>query len=80
MVCSAMEVEFIHNHVAPDFLCVTPGIRPQRSENGDQKRVVTPYQAKQLGSNYIVVGRPITQAKEPKKAYLAIMKELEQNE
>lgn len=77
MVCSAMEVELIHNHVASDFLCVTPGIRPQSSAHGDQKRVVTPYQAKEIGSNYIVVGRPITQAKDPKSAYLDIIKELE---
>ena len=79
MVCSALEVEFVHKHVSSNFLCITPGIRPHASQHGDQKRVVTPYQAKQLGSHYIVVGRPITQSKNPKEAYLEIIKELEQN-
>ena len=56
----------------PDFLCVTPGIRPNLSVHDDQKRVVTPAQARQLGSNGIVVGRPITQSDNPVAAYQAI--------
>ena len=79
MVCSAMEVEKIHHDIHKDFLCVTPGIRPKTSERGDQKRVVTPTQASLWGSDYIVVGRPITQANDRKQAYLDIMQELEQN-
>lgn len=79
MVCSAMEVEKIHQEVNPKFLCITPGIRPLTAARGDQQRVVTPTQAAQWGSNYIVVGRPITQADNRKQAYLDIMKELEQN-
>ena len=79
MVCSAMEVEKIHEEVNQDFLCITPGIRPQSAAHGDQKRVVTPTQAAKWGSNYIVVGRPITQADNRKQAYLNIMTELEQN-
>lgn len=79
MVSSAMEVENIHQEVSQDFLCITPGIRPRFAAHGDQKRVVTPAQAAKWGSNYIVVGRPITQAKNRKQAYLDIMQELEQN-
>ena len=69
LVCSAQEVQAIRQVTGPDFLCVTPGIRPQNAAKGDQKRVVTPRQARQLGSNAIVVGRPITQSGNPVKAY-----------
>lgn len=75
VVCSAQEVQAIRQVTGPDFLCVTPGIRPQNFAKGDQKRVVTPYQAHQLGSNAIVVGRPITQSTDPVKAYQQIEKE-----
>lgn len=79
MVCSAMEVQKIHKEVNYDFLCITPGIRPLSAAHGDQKRVVTPTQAAKWGSNYIVVGRPITQANNRKQAFLDITKELEKN-
>lgn len=75
VVCSAKEVQAIRQVTSPDFLCVTPGIRPKNFAKGDQKRVVTPYQAYQLGSNAIVVGRPITQSVDPVKAYQQIEKE-----
>ena len=75
VVCSAQEVRAIRQVTSPDFLCVTPGIRPQNFAKGDQKRVVTPAQAHQLGSNAIVVGRPITQSGHPVEAYQAIEQE-----
>ena len=75
VVCSAQEVHAIRQVTGPDFLCVTPGIRPKNFAKDDQKRVVTPCQAHQLGSNAIVVGRPITQSADPVKAYQTIEKE-----
>lgn len=75
VVCSAYEVEAIKEAEAKDFLCVTPGIRPSGSEVGDQQRVMTPNQARAVGSDYIVVGRPITQAQDPVASYQAIKEE-----
>ncbi|MGT2807322.1 orotidine-5'-phosphate decarboxylase [Streptococcus iniae] len=75
VVCSAYEVEAIKQTLAHDFSCVTPGIRPSGSEVGDQQRVMTPNQARAMGSDYIVVGRPITQAQDPLTAYQAIKEE-----
>ncbi|WP_461240551.1 orotidine-5'-phosphate decarboxylase [Paucilactobacillus sp. N302-9] len=75
VICSGQEVTLIREVVNDDFLCVTPGIRPSRTQNNDQKRVVTPRQARQLGANGIVVGRPITQAKDPRMAYIEIAKQ-----
>lgn len=74
IVCSALEVPLIKEHLGKDFITVTPGIRPLDTENSDQKRVVTPEKARELGSDYIVVGRPITGAKDPEKAYQEIKK------
>ncbi|WP_461214751.1 orotidine-5'-phosphate decarboxylase [Lacticaseibacillus sp. GG6-2] len=75
VVASAQEAQAIRQVVRPDFLIITPGIRPQGSAVGDQKRVVTPGQARQLGSSGIVVGRPITQAQDPIVAYHQILTE-----
>lgn len=75
VVCSAKEVEMIQQKTTKDFVCLTPGIRPSGSEIGDQKRVVTPSRAREIGSTYIVVGRPITQANEPYEAYQTIKNE-----
>lgn len=75
VVCSALEVPLIKETFGSNFLTVTPGIRPASAAKGDQKRVVTPAMARSLGSDYIVVGRPITQAKDPKRAYDAIYRE-----
>lgn len=74
VVCSALEVPVIKAHLGNDFITVTPGIRPLDTENSDQKRVVTPEKARELGSDYIVVGRPITGAKDPEAAYKTIKK------
>jgi len=65
VVCSAQEVKDLRLQHGDDFLLVTPGIRPQGSDTGDQKRVMTPMQAMQAGSHYLVIGRPITQADSP---------------
>ncbi|MCJ0588053.1 orotidine-5'-phosphate decarboxylase, partial [Enterococcus cecorum] len=75
VVCSALEASAIHQATSDDFVCLTPGIRPSGSQVGDQKRVVTPALAKEYGANFIVVGRPITQAENPYEAYQAIKKE-----
>ncbi len=65
VVCSAQEVDLIRAACSKEFLTVTPGIRPQGSEHGDQRRVLTPRQALDAGVNYMVIGRPITQAADP---------------
>lgn len=75
VVCSAHEVEGIKAETFNGFVCLTPGIRPKGSAVGDQKRVMTPAQARIIGSDYIVVGRPITQAEDPVAAYQAIKAE-----
>ena len=69
VVCSAFEAEEIHKTCGADFITVTPGIRFAEGSNDDQKRVMTPAQAKLAGSDYIVVGRPITAADKPFEAY-----------
>ena len=69
VVCSPLEAERIHKHCGPEFLTVTPGVRFAGGDAGDQKRVATPALAKAIGSDYIVVGRPITQAENPVAAY-----------
>lgn len=65
VVCSAQEAALLRAQLGDEFLLVTPGIRPEGSDKGDQSRVMTPRQAKQAGVSYVVVGRPITQAAEP---------------
>ena len=69
VVCSPLEAGKVHASCGPDFLTVTPGVRFQDGDVGDQKRVMTPAQARQTGSDYIVVGRPITAAADPVAAY-----------
>ena len=69
VVCSPLEAEKVHNLCGRDFLTVTPGVRFADGEKSDQKRVMTPAQAREIGSDYIVVGRPITAAADPVAAY-----------
>ena len=75
VVCSPLEAGKVHEKCGADFLTVTPGVRFADGEAGDQKRVTTPAQAKELGSDYIVVGRPITKAADPVAAYRRCVKE-----
>ena len=69
VVCSPLEAEKVHGICGKDFLTVTPGVRFADGDKGDQKRVMTPAEAKKIGSDYIVVGRPITAAEDPVAAY-----------
>jgi len=69
VVCSPLEAGKVHENCGSDFLTVTPGVRFADGDKGDQKRVMTPADAKKIGSDYIVVGRPITAADDPVSAY-----------
>jgi orotidine-5'-phosphate decarboxylase len=69
VVCSPLEAGKVHEKCGSKFLTVTPGVRFADGDVGDQKRVATPARAKEIGSDYIVVGRPITQAEDPVAAY-----------
>ena len=69
VVCSPLEAGKVHDTCGKDFLTVTPGVRFADGDIGDQKRVMTPAAAKEIGSDYIVVGRPITAAVDPVAAY-----------
>ncbi|HFR3425748.1 TPA: orotidine-5'-phosphate decarboxylase [Streptococcus suis] len=79
VVCSAHEVALIKGATRSDFVCLTPGIRPAGDDLGDQKRVMTPAEAARIGSDYIVVGRPITRSDHPYQAYSAIKEEWAQH-
>jgi orotidine-5'-phosphate decarboxylase len=72
VVCSAQESRLLKSSIASDFKLVTPGIRPEGSAKGDQIRVMTPKQAIQAGSDYLVIGRPITQSADPLKTLIEI--------
>ncbi|MBQ8524116.1 MAG: orotidine-5'-phosphate decarboxylase [Clostridia bacterium] len=69
VVCSPLEAGTVHDTCGADFVTVTPGVRFADGDIGDQKRVMTPAEAKKIGSDYIVVGRPITAAADPVAAY-----------
>ena len=69
VVCSPLEAAKVHEKCGDDFITVTPGIRFADSDVGDQVRITTPEKAREIGSNYIVVGRPVTQAENPVDAY-----------
>ena len=75
LVCSPLEAGKVHDTCGKDFLTVTPGVRFADGDIGDQKRVMTPAAAKEIGSDYIVVGRPITQADDPVAAYRRCVEE-----
>lgn len=76
VVCSSHEVSELRAMLGQDFCLVTPGIRPKGSETGDQKRIMTPRQAIDLGASYLVIGRPITQANDPMAVLTAVEQEL----
>ncbi len=69
IVCSPQEAGKVHDRCSKSFLTITPGVRFADGDVGDQKRVMTPRQAREIGSDYIVVGRPITAAADPVAAY-----------
>ena len=69
VVCSPLEAGKVHDRCGKNFVTVTPGVRFADGDKGDQKRVMTPAEAKKIGSDYIVVGRPITAAEDPVSAY-----------
>jgi len=69
VVCSPLEAGKVHERCGADFLTITPGVRFADGDIGDQKRVMTPAEANKIGSDYIVVGRPITAAEDPVAAY-----------
>lgn len=72
VVCSPQEVEILRNACEPDFKLITPGIRPIGADFGDQRRVMTPSAAIRSGSDYLVIGRPITQAENPAEVLRSI--------
>lgn len=76
VVCSAQEATELRKHVSKDFCLVTPGIRPAGAKTDDQKRIMTPVEAVQAGSDYLVIGRPITQSPDPLASLLAINQSL----
>ena len=75
VVCSPLEAGKVHERCGNDFVTVTPGVRFADGDKGDQKRVMTPEEAKRIGSDYIVVGRPITAAADPVAAYERCVRE-----
>src|SRR5262247_2274532 len=78
IVCSAEEAAHLHKIVGHQMHLVTPGIRPAGAATGDQKRIMTPARAIAAGADYLVVGRPITEAADPKAAADAIQAEIKQ--
>jgi orotidine-5'-phosphate decarboxylase len=78
LVCSAEEATSLRDIAGPGMVLVTPGIRPAGSATGDQKRIMTPARAIEAGADYLVVGRPVLEARNPKAAADAIVAEIEQ--
>ncbi|MDD3269192.1 MAG: orotidine-5'-phosphate decarboxylase [Syntrophomonadaceae bacterium] len=78
VVCSPQEIAYIRSVCGPNFIIVTPGIRPAWSEKNDQKRITTPRQALEMGADYMVIGRPIIKADNPVEAAQKIIAELEE--
>jgi orotidine-5'-phosphate decarboxylase len=76
VVCSAHEISRLRKEVGPGFKLVVPGIRPEWAAAGDQKRVMTPGEAVSLGADHLVIGRPVTQAADPKAALSRILAEI----
>ena len=75
IVCSPLEAGKVHDKCGRDFLTITPGVRFADGDVGDQKRVMTPAAAREIGSDLIVVGRPITAAEDPVAAYKRCVRE-----
>jgi orotidine-5'-phosphate decarboxylase len=77
VIASGKEASLIRNHCGEELLIISPGIRPQGADKQDQKRVITAFDAIRNGADYIVVGRPILKATDPKKAVVEIIREIE---
>lgn len=75
VVCSPLEVAKLKTELGKEFLCITPGVRPAGSQADDQVRTMTPAEALKAGSDWLVVGRPITQASDPRQALESLFKE-----
>lgn len=75
VVCSSYEIELLRAACGPDFTLMVPGIRPEGSDKGDQKRVMTPSQAVQAGATHLVIGRPITGSPDPARAAQDILEQ-----
>jgi orotidine-5'-phosphate decarboxylase len=80
VVASALEAAWVRRHTAAGFLIVTPGIRPTGASQDDQRRVATPAEAVRAGADYLVIGRPITGADDPRAALAAIHREIAETE
>ena len=78
IVCSALEAEELRAQLGPDFLLVTPGIRPPNAAADDQKRIMTPARAIDSGSSYLVIGRPITKSDDPMKSLSEISQSIQE--
>ncbi len=78
VVCSPLEAGLIRENIGKDFLLVTPGVRPLTAKKDDQTRIMTPSDALKVGSDYLVIGRPITAASEPFEALQAIQTEIDE--
>ena len=76
LVCSAREAPILRSHLGARLQLVTPGIRPRGHEAGDQRRVVTPDEAMKFGADYLVIGRPVSRATDPRGEILAIQSEI----
>lgn len=76
VVCSPQEIELLRKEFGEDFILVTPGVRPVGSASQDQKRILTPREARQKGASYLVIGRPITAEKNPRRAAEQILQSL----
>lgn len=76
VVCSPQEIDIMKQNLGPEFLVISPGIRPAWTAAQDQKRILTPFQAIRKGADYMVIGRPITKAPFPSKAFLKVVEEL----
>lgn len=77
LVCSPLELPILRKHLPPETLLITPGIRPLGSNPNEQKRIMTPAEAVHAGASYIVIGRPITQSKDPANTLETILTEME---
>jgi orotidine-5'-phosphate decarboxylase len=77
VVASAREIALVRDETGPGFKIVTPGIRPDWAGRGDQKRVMSPGEAVRRGADFLVVGRPITEAEDPKGAAVRILSEMQ---